>query len=70
MIQLIITYLLVAGAFAKAIWTIYQALTSKESASGCGGGCSGCSAKNELKKAMGRKRDHTPATINIRGMAK
>lgn len=69
MTQLIITYLLVAGAFTKAIWTIYQALTSKESRSSCGGGCSGCGAKNELMKAMGRKRNHTPSIINIKRVA-
>lgn len=69
MTQLIVTYLLVAAAFAKAIWTIYQTLSAKGSASACGGGCHGCSAKNELKKAMEGKRQSTPATLNIKRLA-
>ncbi len=69
MTQLIITYILVAGAFAKAIWTIYHVMTSKESEGGCGSSCPSCDAKNELKRAINRKKNTHRSTFDIKQIA-
>lgn len=46
--QLITTYIIIAAAVAYTIYQILQLLKPSESA--CGGGCSSCDIKQELKK--------------------
>lgn len=69
MIQLVITYILVGGAFGKVAWSLWHTIKSKDGRSGCSSGCGGCSATNDLKNAMITKKFETPGNFNITKMA-
>ncbi|GAB7087127.1 FeoB-associated Cys-rich membrane protein [Marinifilum fragile] len=47
-IQLILTYLIIIYAVGYTFYQLVQ-MIKKQKESACGGGCSGCDFKNELK---------------------
>ncbi|MDQ2177218.1 FeoB-associated Cys-rich membrane protein [Marinifilum sp. D714] len=47
-IQLVLTYLIIIYAVGYTFYHLFQ-LIKKQKESACGGGCSGCNFKNELK---------------------
>lgn len=47
-IQLALTYLIITYAVGYTLYQLFQ-MVKKQKESACGGGCSGCDFKNELK---------------------
>ena len=54
MIQYILTYLIIFSAVSYAVYSLVKSLRVKSSGS-CGDSCA-CSAKDDIKKAMNKKR--------------
>ncbi len=71
MIQMIITYIIVAAAFGKVAWVLYREITKKEGSFGCSSGCGGCGTPtpDSMKKTFTSKHKPSIAKINITKMA-
>jgi len=42
MVQLVLTYIVVAAAFSSIAWKVYKELANKNKSGGCSSGCGGC----------------------------